>query len=190
MGRLELIIGPMYAGKSTELLRIVNRYKCLGKKVLAINHSINNRYGCSTVITTHDNKKLNGCLDLKHLSLLLTDKYETKFNEADVIIIEELQFFTDAVEIIKICIDKYDKIVICAGLDGDYKREPFGDVLYLIPLAEKVTKLTALCKKCGDGTSASFTKRYSKNEYPKNNKMIFVGGAESYEAVCREHYLE
>lgn len=186
MGRLELIIGPMYAGKSTELLRIVNRYKCLGKNVLAINHCLNKRYGGSSKeITTHDNKKLNGCLDMELLASLFEDKYRQKFEEADVIIIEELQFFTDAFNVVKRCIDEYDKILICAGLDGDYKREPFGDILYLIPYAEKVTKLTALCKRCGDGTLAAFTKRYTKN-----NSKVLVGGTESYEAVCRKHYLE
>jgi thymidine kinase len=103
----------------------------------------------------------------------------------DVIIIEELQFFTDAYEsIVKWC-DINNKIVIAAGLDGDFLRNPFGDVLRLIPHAEKVTKLSALCKKCGDGTLAHFTKRITND-----NQTTLVGSDDIYEAVCRKHFLK
>ena len=100
-------------------------------------------------------------------------------------IIEELRFFNDAFVKITEWLDKYDKKIIAAGLISDFARKPFGDVLSLIPHAEDIIKLTALCKKCKDGTKACFTKRTINND----NKII-VGSCECYEAVCRKHYLE
>jgi thymidine kinase len=81
--------------------------------------------------------------------------------------------------------DIYNKTVICAGLDGDFQRNPFGDVLRLIPHADKVEKLSALCKRCGNGTSAHFTKKIIEDF---NTKL--VGSYGIYEAVCRTHFLE
>lgn len=179
-GYLELIIGPMYAGKSTELIRIINRYKCLKKNIIVVNHVFNNRYG-SNGLTTHNHEKIENCVILENLSEISNDV----LNKNDVIIIEELQFFKDAYEnIIKWC-DINNKIVIAAGLDGDFLKNPFGDVLRLIPHAEKVTKLNALCKKCGDGTLAHFTKRITSD-----NQTTLVGSDDIYEAVCRKHFLE
>lgn len=178
-GYLELIIGPMYAGKSTELIRIINRYKCLDKSVIVINHSFNNRYGTSG-LSTHNNEKFEKCIILDKLDIIDKDL----LNNTDVIIIEELQFFDSSYETIIDWCDNYKKTVIAAGLDGDFKRNPFGDVLKLIPHAEKITKLSALCKRCGNGTLAHFSKRIVEN-----NDKTLVGGNDIYEAVCRFHYL-
>jgi len=180
-GYLELIIGPMYAGKSTELIRIINRYKCLNKKIVVINHIFNNRYG-SNGLTTHNKEKFDTCLNIEKLKEF--DENKELLDETDVIIIEELQFFSDAYDLITKWCDIDKKSVIAAGLDGDFLREPFGDVLKLIPHAEKVTKLSALCKKCGDGTIASFSKRITQ----EMDKTI-VGSNDIYEAVCRKHYF-
>lgn len=186
-GSLELIIGPMYAGKSTELIRLINRFKCLGKNVLVINHSFNNRYGSSS-LTTHNRDSFDECIILERLCDILKEEnvedFE-KFNKADVIVIEELQFFTDAYGSIVEWIDHLGKCVVAAGLDGDAKKQPFGDVLRLIPHAEKVRKLNALCKRCGDGTKAHFSKRTTLED-----ETILVGSDDVYEAVCRKHYLE
>ncbi len=179
VGYLELIIGPMYAGKSTELIRIINRYKCLKKKITVINHVLNNRYG-SSCLTTHNKDKIDNCILLSQLSELDKDL----LINSDVIIIEELQFFNDAYNSIIEWCDIYHKSVVAAGLDGDFMRQPFGDVLKLIPHAEKITKLSALCKHCGDGTLAHFTKRITNN-----NEITLVGSDDIYEAVCRKHFL-
>ena len=181
-GYLELIIGPMYAGKSTELIRIINRYKCLNKNIVIINHTFNNRYG-SVGLTTHNKQNVDNCVILSMLKDLELQK--NIFEKAEVIIIEELQFFTDAFDTIISWCDIHKKSVVAAGLDGDFMRNPFGDVLRLIPHAEKITKLTALCKKCGDGTCAPFTKRTTKD----TDKTI-IGSDDVYEAVCRTHFLE
>jgi thymidine kinase len=182
-GYLELIIGPMYAGKSTELLRIINRYKCLNKNIVVINHILNNRYG-STELTTHNKEKYDNCINLSRLTSLENEN-TYNFDKIDVIIIEELQFFPDAFDVIIDWCDNHQKIIIIAGLDGDFMRNPFGDVLRLIPHADKVTKLNALCKKCGDGTLAHFTRRKTKND-----ELTLIGSDAIYEAVCRFHYLK
>ena len=77
------------------------------------------------------------------------------------------------------------KIIIGAGLDGDSNREPFGDVLKLIPIADEVRKLSAFCKRCGDGTPAHFTKRIVKNK-----SKTLVGSDDIFESGCRKHYLQ
>ena len=177
-GYLELIIGPMYAGKSTELIRIINRYKFLKKNIIIINHVFNNRYGTSG-LSTHNKETIEKCIILENLE----DIDKEILTKCDVIIIEELQFFNNAKDTIINWCDNLNKSVIAAGLDGDFMKNPFGDVLSLIPHAEKITKLNALCKKCGNGTLAHFTKRIISDD-----KKMLVGSDEIYEAVCRYHF--
>ena len=123
-GRLELIIGPMYASKTTELIKLSNRYKSIQKNILAVNHIINNRYGTCNIMS-HDSKELDSCKVLTKLSELKEDEYINEYNNADIIIIEELQFFEDAFEFITHATDIDHKIIIAAGLDGDSNRKPF-----------------------------------------------------------------
>jgi thymidine kinase len=182
---LQLFIGPMYAGKSSELIRQIQRYEILEKNVLVINHSINNRYGSNT-ITTHTKMSYDDCIILGKLGEIFeNEEYVRRFEEAHVIVIEELQFFSDAYDHIVNWCDIKGKHVIAGGLDGDFRRAPFGDVLRLIPHAEKVVKLSALCKRCRDGTPANFTMRLTKDK-----SQTVVGSADVYEAVCRKHFLE
>jgi thymidine kinase len=82
-------------------------------------------------------------------------------------------------------IDIDNKHVIVAGLSGDFRREPFGQILELIPLAEQITKLSAFCKLCNDGTPGDFTKRIEK----ESTEQTLVGNDNYYLAVCRKHYL-
>ena len=178
-GYLELIIGPMYAGKSTELIKNYNKYTTLNKKIMIVNHILNKRYGING-ISTHNQNKIDHTFIIEKLG----DIPENIISDYDVILIDELQFFLDAKENIIKWIDKYSKIVIAVGLDGDFQRNSFGDILYLIPHSDKVTKINALCKKCGDGTEAIFSKRIIEN-----NEKTLIGSGDTYEAVCRKHYL-
>lgn len=180
-GYLKLIIGPMFAGKSTELVRVVARYKAIGKNVVAINHLLNCRYGTSQ-ISTHDNRTLEQCLICEKLS----DIEEDTIKNTDIIVVEELQFFPDALVTIQYWVDILGKTVIAAGLDGDYKKKPFGDVLQLIPHADDVVKLSALCAFCKDGTRGHFS---LGKVITNRNGQIAVGGKTKYDAVCRKHYL-
>ena len=181
-GRIDIIIGSMFSGKSTELIRIINKFKILSKKILVINHKLDQRYSENS-ISTHSNIKLE-CISLQNLLDLTTNKkFKREYENCEVLVIEEAQFFKDLYEIVVNAADIDNKIVIVAGLDGDSNREEFGNILKLIPKCDSVKKLHALCVKCKDGTSASFTKRLVKND-----SQIYIGVSE-FIAVCRYHYL-
>jgi thymidine kinase len=182
-GHLELILGPMFAGKTTELIKCINRYKHITNKYFLVNHIHDTRYENDSIVEHNEISKFKTTHTTDKLMSLLVDD---DFNNIEFIFIDEGQFFSDIIEFVKKAVDIHNKKVIISGLIGDYKREPFGDILKLIPLAENVTILKALCKKCSDGTFAHFTKRTNVN----NNKQILVGNDNIYEAVCRYHYLE
>ncbi len=180
-GSINLIIGCMFSGKSTETIRLIRRYNNIkGKKILVINNAMDNRYG-ESVISSHDKVQLD-CISLSNLSDI---KNKEEYLSADVIFIEEGQFFKDLFDFVTNAADNDKKNVFVTGLDGDYKRDTFGDICRLIPHAENVTKLKALCAKCQDGTLATFTKRIVKNE-----KVELIGNENIYLPVCRYHYLE
>lgn len=180
MGKINIIIGCMFSGKSTETIRIIKRYKNLNTyNLLVINNYKDNRYGDS-VISSHDLEKVES-LALSNLSLI---KNDIRYIKANVIFIEEAQFFSDLFNFVTNAADKDNKEVYVIGLDGDYLRQPFGDIVRLIPHAENIKKLKALCLSCNDGTEACFTKRIVKD-----NNQELVGSTESYIAVCRKHYI-
>ena len=179
-GRLELILGPMFAGKSTKLIEIANRYESINKKILTITHIIDNRYG-EGVISSH-NKVQKKCITTEFLSNLLDN---TEYQLSEIIVIEEGQFFGDLKEFVQRAVDVDKKHVIVAGLSGDYQRKPFGQILDLIPLADCVQMISAYCKVCNDGTEAHFTKRIKKD-----SEIILIGCNDIYMPVCRNHYLE
>jgi thymidine kinase len=176
-GSLELIIGNMFSGKSTELIRRINSIKSINKKVLIINYIHDNRYSKDSVCS-HDNIKIKS---LKTDFLLLIDK-ELLLN-SDFIFIDEGQFFSDLIEFVKLYVDFYKKNITISGLDGDSNRKKFGCILDLIPLCDSVLKLKAYCIKCCDGTYAPFTKKIINNDV-----LIDIGGSDKYIPVCRTHY--
>ena len=180
MGRIDIIIGCMFSGKSTEMIRQYKRYLSIGKSILLINHSSDNRYG-ENVVSSHDKIQIN-CVSCNHLYDIVDKDI---FKNADILMIEEAQFFNDLFKFVTNAADHLNKTVIVSGLDGDYKREPFGDILKLIPHAENVIKLKALCKMCNDGTPGCFTMRIVNCE-----GQLLVGGLDSYIPVCRKHFLE
>lgn len=180
---LRVVLGPMFAGKTSEIQSVVRRYECLGKEVLVLTADIDNRYQSSvTAIVNHDRAAIParavGVRDL--LSML----EHSAFEKATAIVVDEAQFFVGClVEFVQRAVEVYGKHVVVVGLDGDAGRAPFGDVLKLIPLADSVKKKTALCKRCGDGTAALFTRARGAHEV-----QVAVGGAEMYEPVCRRHF--
>ena len=184
MGTLKLIVGPMFSGKSTELLHNINSYRSIGNTVLVINHAFNKRYDSSGV-STHDNRCDEDCLTTLSLMALLNDVPSCKcVDDADVICIEELQFFDDALEAVLEMVNRKHKKVICAGLIGDYRCQPFGDIHKLIPHADEIQHVKALCAVCNDGTIGLFTQRVSPH-----TDQVAVGTKTMYRPVCRKHYL-
>ena len=179
-GRIDIIMGCMFSGKSTEIIRLINRYKALDKNILIVNHASDTRYQQNS-ISTHSNINHN-CFSLENLGELKKDP-QYNYNLADVIVIEEGQFFKNLYEFTMEAAEKDNKIVIVAGLDGDSNREEFGDIIKLIPKCDSVVKLHAMCTMCKDGTLACFTKRLVDN-----NDQILVGVKE-FIPVCRFHFI-
>lgn len=178
MARIDIIMGCMFSGKSTELIRLANRYKVLDKKVLIVNHSMDNRYS-ENAVATHSNQTLD-CMAVSQLNFKDTDSYR----ECDVLIIEEAQFFEGLYKFVLSACEKDNKDVIVVGLDGDSNRKEFGEILKLIPVCNSVKKLHGLCIKCKDGTKACFTKRLVAD-----SSQVLIGSNE-FIPVCRKHYLE
>jgi thymidine kinase len=174
-GYLELIIGPMFSGKTSKLLEIYKQCKFCNIGVSIINHSIDNRYH-DTMVSSHD-KIMAPCLQAKNLS----DVWNDELKNSDVILINEGQFFSDLYEVVVEMLSCKKKIYIC-GLDGDFERKKFGTILDLIPLCDKVTKLTSLCSQCKDGTPGIFSMRLT------SEKEQTVVGSDNYIPVCRKCY--
>lgn len=182
---LKLIIGPMYSGKSTNLLSEINKYKNITDKILVINNVLDNdRYERGDYLKTHDSMKIPALM-LKNLNEL-NELYVEKYNESDIIFIDESQFFDDLYDFVKK--ELFDinskKMFIVAGLSGDYNMNMIGDIIKLVPLADNILKLSSFCIDCNDGTLANFTKRIVKNDV-----QIVVGTKDVYKACCRYHFL-
>jgi thymidine kinase len=173
--KLELIIGPMFSGKSTELIRRIRLLQKINKKVLVLKPIIDSRYN-SDKITSHNYESVKS----KVLNTLDEIDYDVQFY--DVIVIDEGQFFPDLKNTVLKWLSKYFISIIIGGLDGDFQQNQIGQILELIPHADKCKKLTSLCNICQDGTKAPFTHRLVKS-----NDKVLVGGAESYIPVCRKH---
>ena len=171
---LELIIGPMFSGKTSRLVDIYKQCKFCNITVAVINHCIDARYH-DTLLSTHD-KVMIPCIKTDNLKSVLTN-----ITDAQVVIINEGQFFTDLYEVVLQMIHLKKKIYI-GGLDGDFERKKFGQILDLIPLCDKVSKLTSLCSICKDGTPGIFSKRIT------TEKEQTVVGSNNYIPVCRKCY--
>jgi thymidine kinase len=190
-GYLELIIGPMYSGKTSKLLEIYKQCKFCDISVCVINHSMDKRYHDS-MLSSHD-KIMIPCLNTDHLSNLWFNNGEidlTEFadksghkliRESEVILINEGQFFNDLHYVVNDML-KNNKVVYVCGLDGDFERKKFGQILDLIPLCDKVNKLTSLCSTCKNGTLGIFSMRIT------NEREQTIIGSENYLPVCRLCY--
>lgn len=183
-GYLEITIGPMYSGKSTKLIENITRARKIKKKFLAITNNIDTRYG-NNIISTHNFIKIDA-ISLDNLKCLLdknTDHHKL-YIEAEMIFIEEAQFFKDLKDFVIHAVEKDKKHINITGLSGNYKREMFGQIYDLCPYADKIKKLNAYCELCADETLGHFTKRITNND-----DEILIGSNKEYITVCREHYL-
>ncbi len=183
MGKLHLILGCMFAQKTTELLRRVRRYKSINYRVLVVNFIGDTRYG-NECIASHD-KEIEKAVCVEKLKSV---DHLVRSGNYDVIAIDEGQFFGDLFEYVTGWADELPIHIVISGLDGDSDRKPFGDMLRLIPHAEEVERLSAYCSQCHDGTVGIYSKYFGATEKDENG--VAIGGAESYRPVCRKHYLE
>lgn len=177
---LSLVVGPMWAGKSSYILSKIRRYRAIGWDVYVITNALDHRYG-HYVISSHDNDQFPA-VSVRNL-LPLRD--EPQYKQAKLIVLEEAQFFQDLVSFVLKAVEEDGKHVLCVGLDGDSERRPFGDILKLIPYCDTLEKITSLCGECKDGTAALFS--YSCVE---KKEQVAVGAESMYQPLCRKHYLE
>jgi len=173
---LSIIMGNMFSGKTSELIRRLKRLKVIGKKILVINSAKDTR-SPDEVLKTHDNVKFK-CLKVYDLFDVVNTR---EFEEADIVAIDEAQFFPRLKKFVE-CILSVNKSVIMAGLDADSFQCKFGELIDCIPLACEVTKLSALCMRCNNGTPGPFTKRTVEDR-----TLELIGGSDMYIAVCRDH---
>lgn len=171
MGHLKVIIGCMFVGKTSKLLQYIREFKSTGKSVLIINHSSDNRYD-KNCIKTHDG-------DYEY-SISVEYLHDVNIQNHQVIIIDEGQFFSDLFEYVTMWADTLDVTIIVAGLSGNSQREPFGNILHLIPHADEIQHLTTQCRFCH---SSAIYSKFIGTGTPG------VGGTESYMQVCRKHLL-
>ena len=200
-GYLTTIIGPMFSGKTTELINIYNYIKTHTSKgwnykkkkennsklmptILVINYKLDTRYSYEK-LSSHD-KQMIPCIFAENLSEIADivniniKEINKDILDIDYILINEAQFFNDIVEWVDIAINKYNKNVIICGLDGDFERKPFGNWLNLIPQSDNVIKLYSNCKYCNN--NAIFTHRIT------NEKQQTVIGSDNYIPLCRKCY--
>ncbi|QEE27756.1 thymidine kinase [Terriglobus albidus] len=181
VGRLEVITGPMFSGKSEELIRRLKRAKIAKQRVACFKPDIDLRYH-RTAIASHSEQTHDAAVVTPTSERLKATLFENDhIHEVDVIGIDEVQFFDEAVIPLVMELVHLGKRVILGGLDTTFANEPFGPVPNLMALADEVTKLSAVCMVCGN--PAIHTQRLGQSQ-----ELVVVGAAGLYEARCREHF--
>ncbi|XP_059509527.1 thymidine kinase, cytosolic [Stegostoma tigrinum] len=173
-GQIQIIFGPMFSGKSTELMRRVRKFQIAQYQCLVVKYAKDIRYSKED-LSTHDRSTMQAVPATK---LSEVTQEALKYS---VIGIDEGQFFPDCVEFAEEMANK-GKTVIVAALDGTFQRKAFGNILNLVPLAESVVKLSAVCMECY--REAAYTKRLGSEK-----EVEVIGGTDMYRATCRLCYF-
>lgn len=173
-GRIEVICGSMFSGKTEELIRRLKRAEFAKQKVEIFKPAVDTRYSEEQVVSHDSNAISSTPIDSSGSILLFT-------SDIDVVGIDEAQFFDNG--LIDVCNQLADNgvRVIVAGLDMDFKRVPFGPMPGLCAIADEVTKVHAICVKCGQLA-------YASHRTVKNDKRVLLGEKAEYEPLCRECY--
>lgn len=179
MGSLHLYIGPMFAGKSSKLIECYEDGIADEQHVVVLTHSLENRYSKDQV-STHDKKHIE-CLKYNSIEQFINEQ-TLILNSCNIILIDEAQFFPDLIKSIEL-VEKFGKKVGIFGLDGDFKRQKFGNILDLIPFCDSIEKLYARCNNCNN--DAIFSHRIIQE-----NEQIVIGSNDIYIPLCRKCYLE
>lgn len=180
-GWIEVICGSMFSGKSEELIRRVRRTQFAKQSIMVFKPKLDDRYSV-TEIVSH-----NGTSVVAEPIATSTKILQTVHADIDVVAIDEVQFFDEGIiTVVQQLADRGHRVIM-AGLDQDFRGEPFGPMPTLMAIAEQVTKLHAVCAVCG--SPASRTQRLI-NGKPAcyGDPIILVGAAEAYEARCRHHH--
>lgn len=177
---LEIVLGPMFSGKSSYALSYIRKQKAIGRNVIAVKPRIDNRYSENEEIVTHNQDRVP-CVVWDSTIPLAPNRFML---QANCVVVEEAQFFKGLPVFCEYMIG-LGKHIVLVGLDGDAHRQPFHAILDCIPWANKVTKLNALCSLCENGTEAPYT--CYKPDTNHSGSQIDVGGAEKYQATCVKH---
>lgn len=175
-GRIEVVCGSMFSGKTEELIRRMKRAKFAHQKVEIFKPAIDVRYSEEDVVT-HEGQAISSTPVDNSSSILLLG------SDCDVIGIDEAQFFDENLP--SVCTQLAEKgiRVIAAGLDMDFKGVPFGPMPALMAIADDVTKVHAICVRCG-------AQAYVSHRLVDNDKRVLLGEVNEYEPLCRECYAE
>lgn len=178
-GRIEVICGSMFSGKSEELIRRVRRAEIAKQKVLIFKPSIDHRYGID-VVKSHDGRAAEAIAVESSQDILSQINGDTT-----VVAIDEAQFFDDGIIHVcnKLACERNIRVIV-AGLDLDFRGEPFGPIPALLTQAEEISKLHAICVKCGEEASRSQRLINGKPAH-YDDPIIMIGAQETYEARCR-----
>lgn len=169
---LEVVLGPMFAGKTSYALSLVRKYTAQGLRVLVVKPALDTRSVNVNELTTHDGDSIP-CYTTDTLNGLTAD-FLAPFS---AVILDEAQFFKGLIPFAEFAVDTLHKTVCFVGLSGDSDRRPFGEFLTAIPLADKITHLSSLCL-CG--RPAHFTRRLQSGY-----AQVAIGGSELYTPQCR-----
>lgn len=185
-GKLIIITGPMFSGKTEELLRRIRRAQYAQKEILIFKPSLDNRYSLNEVVSHSDpNNKVSAIVINKSKEIY---NYLKKKHEIETIFIDELHFFEPKIvkNLNKLAKSGYQ--IVAAGLDQDFRGRPFENTAFLLSLAEKVIKLTSICLVCRQ--KANMTQRLIGGQPALiTDPIILIGGRESYEARCRSCHV-
>ena len=180
-GYLELILGPMFSGKTSKILDLYKQCEFSNIPVVVINHTSDKRYS-ESMLSTHDLKMIP-CIQASSLcEAMKIPDIKNKISDATVILINEGQFFNDLYEWTEMMVETNHKEIYICGLDGDFNRNKFGQILDLIPLCDKVIKLKSLCSMCRNGNKALFSLRVTEEK-----EQVLIG-SDCYKPVCRACY--
>ena len=175
-GWMEVICGCMFSGKTEELIRRLKRVQIAGQKAEIFKPAIDVRYDLVDIVS-HDEKRIRSTPVDNYYNILLLA------SEVDVVGIDEAQFFDEGiVEVLELLMLRGIRVIV-AGLDMDYTGKPFGPVPALLARAEYITKLHAICVKCGDIANYSY-------RIPKIDDKILLGEKDVYEPRCRSCFYE
>lgn len=185
-GKITLILGPMFSGKTSEMIRLINRAKIIGRKILCIKYYKDNRFSKNNIIYSRDNTTPTSSSNvavttiISNKNLISETIKNVDLTQYDMIFIDEIQFYVDGAETCDELANKgFD--IVCSGLQGTFERKTFETISKLISLSEDIIQLKALDinSKC----ECSFTKRIN------NNKDIELIGNEEYIACDRKNYF-
>ena len=181
MGKVTAIIGCMFSGKSTRLLEKVRRADLGRRRFVLVKPRTDDRYSATEVVS-HDGRRYP-CLVVEHSADILHVTPE----DAEVVFIDEGQFFDEELHVVVDVLARRNIQVVVAGLDLDFRLEPFGAMLPIVLGAEEVIKLTAICDSCGEDATRS--QRLADGQPTASGDQVEVGGTETYEARCRHCFV-